>query len=611
AALKENEISHALQLGVKMADLGLDPKMVFTDALPLLTGRGEFVGKLELIYEFAASLNQRKIDPSNAIASLYPALEKIGIEDFKTWTLRISNLDSRLLELCLKNIGIILNYFKQHSEANWNRFILALDLYSRGFWGEPMLDEALMAHLCSPFSIQKCVERARDYFKSQARQKAFKLGIKIERLRYEDCIGLIALERKLTEKIEKKTLNLILEKIARYGNCYNYFQAEQPLFYRKFKEETGGLGEKFDAPGVKFSLNYKVSAIKAKMELKSYADKMPISSDLKVVREIIAELRIKHERLYTGLYKRIRDKGISIEKTLEEGVNQGNLRTMIEILLHELQQCEIEGRARYVLLLIEAYAFKETEEIRRKIAAQLDPVLKLNLMAEYWWHNIRTLAREKLIGQKFYDRHIAPLLKEKAEVEKNLEAHIGKASGLGEFRFILSERGISDLSKGDVSQDCLKDRLFLPGIAHVVDPAFLLFKIFDGEEWVGNVYAVVCKDAENKNVLLIDNLSIKTEHPILSGRKEDIDIFAKEFIEQIKHYAQGEKFDYVVIAQDCTPRVRIKNALESLLFKLEKINLRKAAWNSHFSEFEIKTEFIQALGKIEAKEWYEVNCYKI
>ncbi|MEM2924930.1 MAG: hypothetical protein QXJ68_04495, partial [Methanocellales archaeon] len=358
ASLNEYEISSAIQLGAKIADLGLDPKTIFINALPALGGRGEFARELELIYEFAASLNQRKINPLNAIASLYPALVKLGIEDFKTWSLRISNLDPKLFDLCLKNIEAILNYFKQHTEANWNRFIITLNLYSRGFWGELVLDEALMAHLCSPYSIHKCVERARSYFKSQAKQKAFKLGIEIESLRYEDCIGLIALESKSIDK--EKTLHLILEKIAKYGNCYNYFQAEQPFFYRKFKEETTGLAEKFDAPGLKFSLNYKISAIKAKMELKSYADKMPISSDLKVVREIIAELRVKHERFYTRLYKQVRDRGIAIKKTLEEEVNQGNLRTMIEILLHELQQCEIEGRARYVLLLIEAYAFKET-----------------------------------------------------------------------------------------------------------------------------------------------------------------------------------------------------------------------------------------------------------
>ncbi len=607
AALKEDEISLALQLGVKMADLGLDPKVAFTSALPALAGRKELAQELEEIYEFAASLNQRKIDPSNAIASLYPALAKMAVDskDFKTWSLRISSLDSKLLELCLKNINVILNYFKQHSEADWNRFILALNLYSRDYWGELMLDEVLMTYLCSSAaSIHKCVEKARDYLTSQARQKASRLGIKIESLKYEDCIGLIALESKSTEKT--KALSLILEKIARYGNCYNYFQAEQPLFYRIFKQETAGLSEKFDAPGARFSLNYKVSA---KMELKSCVDKMPVNSDVKAVKEVITEIKVKHERLYTRLYKQIRDRGITIEKTIEEEVKEENLKAIIEILLHELQQSEIEGRARYVLLLIEAYAFKETEEIRKKIASQADPVLKLNLMAEYWWHSIRTIARG-LIGQKFYERYVAHLLKEKAEVEKNLEVHAGKG-GTGMLSFELSERGISDLCKGDVSQDCLRDRLFLASIAHIVDPAFLLFKIFDGGEWVGNVYAVVCKDAVDRNVLLIDNLSIKIEHPILSGRKEDIDIFVKEFIEQVKRYAQIERFDYVVIAQDCSPRVRIKSAFESTLFQLRKMHLRKAASNLHFSEFGIETEFIQALGKLEAKQWYEVNGYKI
>jgi hypothetical protein len=611
AALNESEISLALQLGLKMADLGLDPKLVFTSALPSLAGSREFAQECEAIYGLAVGLNQRKIDPSNAITSLYPTLVRKAVDskDFKIWSLRISNLNSKLLELCLKNIDVILNYFKQHSDANWNKFILALDLYSKGCWGELVLDEVLMAYLCSPtLSISKCVERARDYFNSQAKQKAFKLGMKIESLKYEDCIGLIALESKLKGKT--KALDLILEKIARYGNCYNYFQAEQPIFYRVFKQETAGLVEKFDAPGVKFNLNYKVSA---KMMLKSYVDKMPINSDVKIVREVIAELRVKHERLYKRLYKLIRSRGIAIEKALEEEVNEvneENLAAIIEILLRELQQIEIDGRAKYVLLLLEAYAFKETEGIREKIAAQLDPVLKLNLMAEYWWHNIRTLARESgLIGYKFYERYIAPLLKEKSEVEKNLEVNLGRAD-TGSLSFALSERGISDLSKGDVSQDCLKDRLFPAGIAHIVDPAFLLFKIFDGGEWMGNVYAVVCKDAIDRNVLLIDNLPIKTEHPILSSRKEDIDIFVKEFIEQIESYAHKMKFDYIVIAQDCSPRVRIKSALEAMLNnKLEKIYLRKAAGNLHFSEFGIETEFIQALGKLEVKQWYEVNGF--
>ncbi len=609
-ALNEQKFLSALKAGIKMAEQGINPEMAFKIALPPIAERRDFEKHMEAIFEFAAQLKEKKVEPSNAICAFTPALAKVteNAESFKSWCSRFSDLSPKLLDVCLKNSSVILDFFVTQEEADWDRFIVALDIYSKGYWGELVLDTELISLLSSPaLSIPKCVKSAEAFFISRSRDRAAELGIRLSRLNHEDCIGLEALRSKIAKK--DTTLERILEKIARYGNCYNYFQEEKPPFYLEFKRETENLANAFDSPGVKFHVNYKVSA---KMELKSFAEKMPITSDIKAVKELIVELKSKHSRIYNRFSRQICESEIKVRRPVAAEIVPENLEVLIKILLKEIQSSEIDERPGYVLVLIEAYAFRETEDIRRKIAAHADPVMKLNLLAEYWGHCIRTIVRDRqIVGQKFYDRHLAPLLNEKADIERYLSAKTGKLES-GTLSFVLSERGVSDLSKGDVSQDCLKDRLFIPGVAHIVDPAFLLFKIFEGEEWIGNVYAAVCKDLEDKNVLLIDNIPIKTEHPILSGRKEDIDNFAKEFLKQTGSYARGEKFDYAVIAHDCSPRIRIRSAFETSLNRTpEKILLRKAAGHLHFSEFEVQTEFLQALGKLEAKQWHEVNGYII
>ncbi|OQX82730.1 MAG: hypothetical protein B6D53_03880, partial [Candidatus Omnitrophica bacterium 4484_49] len=157
--------------------------------------------------------------------------------------------------------------------------------------------------------------------------------------------------------------------------------------------------------------------------------------------------------------------------------------------------------------------------------------------------------------KKFYQNYVAGLINPKAEPDVVIEEKLEEATS--HFTVELSDRRWTDMYKGHVGDDCERDLHFYDTLGFLVDPAILLFKIYEqnGEgkkRWIGHMVVVIAQDKETgEPVLVVDIVQLGKRH-WLNGKKsgEARKKFASEILDGLEKYARKFGFKKIVFAKN-------------------------------------------------------------
>ncbi|NQU16513.1 MAG: hypothetical protein HQ564_00485, partial [Candidatus Saganbacteria bacterium] len=164
----------------------------------------------------------------------------------------------------------------------------------------------------------------------------------------------------------------------------------------------------------------------------------------------------------------------------------------------------------------------------------------------------------------------------------------GEGVGVNNYRMVLSAKDADELARGGISSDCTdirSDFAFHETVPqHFFDPGFLSFRLYENNDWVGNVYLLV-EESEGEPVLVIDAIQFQTNHRYLASRGAILD----NIIEQMQNYSEEHGFSELDMSKFISNRSSnyyyLDGRYPERLLEVEKVggfrHLRDLAlWNS-------------------------------
>ncbi len=157
--------------------------------------------------------------------------------------------------------------------------------------------------------------------------------------------------------------------------------------------------------------------------------------------------------------------------------------------------------------------------------------------------------------KKFYDKYLAGLINPRVEPDVVIEEELEEVTS--HFTVELSDRRWTDMYKGHVGDDCERDLHFYDTLGFLVDPAILLFKIYEqnGEgkkRWIGHMVVVIAQDKETgEPVLVVDIVQLGERHWLndkKSGKAREG--FARAVLDGLEEYARRFGFKKIVFAEN-------------------------------------------------------------
>ncbi|MCG2708144.1 MAG: M20/M25/M40 family metallo-hydrolase, partial [Candidatus Omnitrophica bacterium] len=582
----------------------------------------EFKLNLQYFEDSISKFGSKGIEGQYIFNSIIPAVYQLSInlKGIRYWLRIIEDLEKEALFIFVKNINIVTAYLKEKDtkDRDWEGLSIVLNKYVESYGAILSLSSDLLEEFTNPkVDIAIRLKRGRVGF---IKQKLTQLGIPgnliniRDPISWEDLINIVG-EEGIKSKTIISAIKVAMGKMGEEG-IYTYFNKEKPGYYQRFQRETSKLNPEFEQPGEKFTVCYKENIDFIGIEQKELKTIMPIIDNIEAIQDIIKDIKkLNKGKFYTKLYNPIKTMIGKIEGNLEENIDKENIKIMAKVILDEIKEYPIENKEITILKLIEIYFFEETKSIREEIAIS-------NGSAERYWNKLRNLIKEEKLfdlSSKFYQK-ASSILTERSKIFNEITiSQKGKEEGI--LHFVLSARTVVDFFKGYISQDCLKDHeTYSPkAIGWVMDPAIPNYKIIENRKWIGNLYAVICKDKEDKVILWIDSVQFKMEHALVTNKEsKEREVFVKNLVEELRIYAGREGFNYLMIAPDSSSRDSIRAEIKKEAQRqransqeeLDEIELTKIVGIEHFKDAEIDIEWIQGLGDLDSN-YHKVKGYKL
>jgi hypothetical protein len=339
-------------------------------------------------------------------------------------------------------------------------------------------------------------------------------------------------------------------------------------YYKKFKEKAteSGLGEDFDSPGKKFKVQYSASQEKVRamedivQRIKYHLPTIGIEDVPYKLAGFLDEVKVDDsltESFRAKWKEKIGDRDVG---SLSQEESHQLISELMEITKTEMTNGDNSVDkfrvAGILITLAEFYYIDETTQMRDHLADEGLDLPQILKGTQQYWAKIGEILQGVLTG-KIYNKYIAPVIKDKKQVQRLL-LPVGEVEG--ELEFELTDRRIEDLMRGWIGGTCEKDIHFYDTLAHLIDPATLVFKIKEGGKFIGYMVSAVAKDSETgEAVLVIDSIQIRDGHPIAS--KSGVKKFVPQFLDELEKYAQSVGFKKIIFANQ---EWAISNKSESL-----------------------------------------------
>lgn len=331
---------------------------------------------------------------------------------------------------------------------------------------------------------------------------------------------------------ELPVISAITRILNKHGNALNYLRSESKI-YPTFLDRVKSLGikEDFNEPGQKFE--FKITEL----------PKTTLDSD---------EYYAFYDLLRSGIFDSSMTKSLTaIKKDLLKEKNP-DPRDYLHLSIREAA-----GGAGDLFDAIESALMNKDHE---KAA---------NLAIEFYRDRVWSDAIDKDPNAQHIKEKVLPLIEKKIKPLQDLletaKKPVPEENPIRDFELELGDKGAMDLLKGTIGMDCSS---FTGGFAfanatckHILDPAFLNFKIYQKEEgkrnWVGNVYSLVT-EIEGKSALVIDAIQTSPKHWIISNPQEVV----KNVTGALKQYAKQNGFDKVYVSHFVSNRPDLKQPIQ-------------------------------------------------
>jgi hypothetical protein len=404
---------------------------------------------------------------------------------------------------------------------------------------------------------------------------------------------------------EKRSLIRVVRKIKeRSGNNGLYEYLSQTEYYRAFKQRLKEMGveEEFDRPGEHFSFTLTIQerVYRRRQDkhdnLEEYYPSVSLGDTKSLLIDFLEELKAVKEEDGEDLYQlkraiievfRTRGWGETEEEILTTIEHMGpeeireRLKEVIKALMaikNPNQNNNADQLAMAVLILAEICdadgevilgTLPDGKEQKISIADLKDKILRGDLLetiraiTDYWTHMKRFL-RGLIEGEsdrtikgrmdKFYQRYLGGLINDRINPNIELEEELKEKQS--RFSVELSDRKFTDMYKGFVSDDCEKNLHFYDTLGFLVDPAILIFRIMEengrGRRWVGHIVAVVAKDRETgEPVLVIDIVQLGEHHWLCDSKSSKGRAkFVEALLDGLADYARRNGFRRIVFSRN-------------------------------------------------------------
>ena len=388
----------------------------------------------------------------------------------------------------------------------------------------------------------------------------------------------------LSKRAKHDVVKKALAKMGRHG-LLSYWESSRPAFYLQFLEDTKGLDPDFFKPGEKVRVSYDGDTAPARRS----GSLVPIKNPIQGMKDLIRALREQHPNIYENFIGPKRE--LLAGKPLDDFIDGKSLLSVAGQFRKKVVDWPLSDEERTEMTLrVYQVAF----------SGALQPVLgkgSAEEEARYWQDTLK--AFQKASGLKrdsdLY-RNVSAQLKKRID-ELVEEAGAGRD---GIVQFILTRGSISDFFRGEISEDCTAESWnlhFADTVGLPTDPAFLSFRLVENGKWLGNIYAIVLKDASGKFVFFLDNMPIRMSHSI-TGTQSKSNKLIQNFYHKMKVVLENAGFDYMVLAGDPSSREHIRTALKALGGTQDtKVTTKPGGFGGQ-SEFGVSKEYIQGLGAL-------------
>ena len=350
-----------------------------------------------------------------------------------------------------------------------------------------------------------------------------------------------------------KALNLLFTKLTAHDSILDFLKEQD--FYHEFKNRAWelNLADGFDNPleqvysfslpqeGLRYGHNRRIEEF-----IEQYLVRMRMEFSVKINPSSQMGLEAYYRMLKAQAYENFKDRLSGIDKFIREHKYFEALSLLEEFLRvgigAELIALEKDSRLQ---VMLNKRLNRELEEILRQI--------------KY----VKNFAPDKRL-----------LDAEEADIH---------------YEIRLSERNADDVMRGTISRDCTAidaDAFYNTIPQFMFDPGLLVFKVFQDDEWVGNIYTFVA-EKENNPVLIVDAIQLPAwarPWPV------SVNVIADNLLDKIIGYASSQGFSEVLMSSFVSNFTAIHRHFDSK-FPTQVVEIEKLGGFEHLKSLGIWDDY--------------------